>query len=46
MSQERWSAVDDFFNSQLIKEDPVLVSAITNSDAAGLPPHHVAPNQG
>lgn len=43
---ERWSAVDDYFAGALVPPDPALDAALTASDAAGLPPHHVAPNQG
>ncbi|MBL8161912.1 MAG: O-methyltransferase [Anaerolineae bacterium] len=46
MSLERWSAVDDYFNSLFIGSDPVLEAALEASTAAGLPAHNVAPNQG
>ncbi len=46
MNLSRWTAVDAFFNEYLITDDPVLQSVITRSEAAGLPPHNVAPNQG
>jgi predicted O-methyltransferase YrrM len=44
--QETWTAVDDYFNSLLVEEDAALLAAATTSEAAGLPPHQVAPNQG
>lgn len=41
-----WQAVDAYFNSRLLPADPALEHALQVSDAAGLPPIHVAPNQG
>lgn len=46
MSQQTWTAVDDYFNDLLVDEDQPLLAAATESDSAGLPPHQVAPNQG
>jgi predicted O-methyltransferase YrrM len=46
MSQETWSAVDNFFSNHLIPSDPTLEAALRASDTAGLPHIHVAPNQG
>ncbi|MEV4442148.1 O-methyltransferase [Streptomyces sp. NPDC049577] len=46
MAQETWTAVDDYFNDLLVEEDGPLRAAATESEAAGLPPHQVAPNQG
>ncbi|MEU1401775.1 O-methyltransferase [Streptomyces sp. NPDC005728] len=46
MSQQTWTAVDDYFNGLLVEEDEALLAAAADSDAAGLPPHQVAPNQG
>ncbi|MFF7355721.1 MULTISPECIES: O-methyltransferase [Streptomyces] len=46
MSQQTWTAVDDYFNDLLVKEDDALLAAAENSDAAGLPAIQVAPNQG
>jgi predicted O-methyltransferase YrrM len=46
MHDDTWAAVDDYFNALLIPPDPALHAALAASDAAGLPPHHVAPNQG
>ncbi|MCU0463604.1 MAG: O-methyltransferase [Anaerolineae bacterium] len=46
MSQTQWTAVDHYFSQHLMPPDPVLESALTDSDAAGLPQINVAPNQG
>ncbi|MGW7002077.1 O-methyltransferase [Streptomyces sp. NPDC054933] len=46
MSQQTWTAVDDYFDALLVNEDAALRTALVDSDAAGLPPVHVAPNQG
>ncbi|MEW2134387.1 O-methyltransferase [Streptomyces sp. NPDC005435] len=46
MSQHLWNAVDDYFNGLLVEEDAALRGAAEESEAAGLPPHQVAPNQG
>ncbi|MFE0414857.1 O-methyltransferase [Streptomyces tendae] len=46
MSQETWTAVDDYFNGLLVEEDEALLKAVASSDAAGLPPHQVSPSQG
>lgn len=46
MNQETWTKVDAYFSDKLIAADPVLESALLDSDAAGLPQHNVAPNQG
>ncbi|WP_241562095.1 O-methyltransferase [Streptomyces hoynatensis] len=43
---QTWTAVDDYFNGLLVEEDAPLRAAATESEAAGLPPHQVAPNQG
>jgi len=44
--QERWSAVDRYITDLLVPEDPALDVALRASDAAGLPPIAVTPNQG
>ena len=44
--QQTWTAVDDYFNDLLVEEDDALRAASGGSEAAGLPPHQVAPNQG
>ncbi|CAM5555741.1 O-methyltransferase [Streptomyces avidinii] len=46
MVQQTWTAVDDYFDGLLVEEDKALVAAAADSEAAGLPAHQVAPNQG
>jgi predicted O-methyltransferase YrrM len=46
MCQDRWSDVDDYFNSRLIHNDPVLEAVLRASEAACLPQIAVAANQG
>src|SRR6202167_2007380 len=46
MSEEKWSAVDDFICGLFVGADAALDAALAASDAAGLPPIAVAPNQG
>jgi predicted O-methyltransferase YrrM len=46
VSEETWSAVDRYFGDLLLPPDAALDEALSASAAAGLPPHHVAPNQG
>lgn len=46
MPQQTWNAVDAYFNTLLVEEDAALRAAGEGSEAAGLPPHQVAPNQG
>jgi predicted O-methyltransferase YrrM len=46
MSEQRWSEVDEYLVALLLPADPVLVEALASSNAAGLPPINVAPNQG
>jgi predicted O-methyltransferase YrrM len=46
MTQEKWTAVDRYFTNLLLPSDPVLNAVLQASNAAGLPPHHVSPNQG
>jgi predicted O-methyltransferase YrrM len=46
MNQERWTAVDRYFDGLLVKADPVLEAALADSAAAGLPAIHVSPSQG
>ncbi|MFE2538048.1 O-methyltransferase [Streptomyces sp. NPDC059371] len=41
-----WNDVDDHFTNLLAPADEVLAAALHDSDAAGLPPISVAPNQG
>lgn len=46
MTQEKWTAVDEYINDLLIPPDTALESALVASAAAGLPAINVAPNQG
>jgi predicted O-methyltransferase YrrM len=46
MSQEQWSAVDDYFNRLFAQHDPALDAAIQATTDAGMPMINVAPNQG
>lgn len=46
MSQKTWSAVDRYLSDLLIPADRVLDETLAESEAAGLPPINVAPNQG
>jgi predicted O-methyltransferase YrrM len=46
MSQETWSAVDDYLTATLVKPDAVLEATLRDSEAAGLPPISVSAPQG
>lgn len=46
MNQQLWTAVDEYFAKAFLPSDAALDNALQASQAAGLPPHHVAPNQG
>ncbi len=46
MSQELWSAVDDYIAEHLLESDPVLDEALKDSDEAGLPAIAVTAPQG
>lgn len=46
MSQERWTAVDDYLEGALVETDAALDAALRASAAAGLPDHQVSPSQG
>ena len=46
MTQQTWSAVDDYFDEQLRLSDPILAAALVRSAEAGLPPINVTPNAG
>lgn len=46
MTEQLWTAVDDYFSEHLLPADPVLKNAETTSAAAGLPPIAVTPSQG
>lgn len=41
-----WTAVDDYIAESLVPDDAALEAALAASEAAGLPPIHVAPNHG
>jgi predicted O-methyltransferase YrrM len=45
MSQERWDAVDEFVEAQLIDEDHALQAALEDSERAGLPAIALTPAQ-
>lgn len=46
MTDERWSAVDRYFNESLALSDPILDAVLAENDAAGLPHIDVTPHQG
>jgi predicted O-methyltransferase YrrM len=46
MSQDQWTAVDRYITDLLVGSDLALEAALRRSEEAGLPPIHVAPNQG
>ena len=46
MTQELWTAVDNYINSVLIPSDTVLDAALASSAAANLPSIQVSPSQG
>lgn len=46
MSQEQWTAVDNYITDLLVSHDPALDEALKASAQAGLPPIAVSPNQG
>ncbi len=46
MNHQTWTQVDEYFTEVLVPTDSVLDQALRDSEAAGLPPHQVAPNQG
>jgi predicted O-methyltransferase YrrM len=46
MSQDLWSAVDAYIRERLLPHDLALEAAGDASDAAGLPPIAITPNQG
>jgi predicted O-methyltransferase YrrM len=46
MSLEKWTAVDRYLADLFIPLDPLMDAALEASNAAGLPPIQVAPNQG
>jgi predicted O-methyltransferase YrrM len=46
MIEQVWTSVDQYFTTALVKPDEALAAALRDSDAAGLPPISVTPNQG
>ncbi|MBS2965705.1 O-methyltransferase [Actinocrinis puniceicyclus] len=46
MTQQTWTAVDEYFNAALLPADPVLEAARARSEAEGLPDIAVAPTHG
>ncbi len=46
MSQDLWTAVDGYIAEHLLSPDPSLDAAVAASEAAGLPPIAITPNQG
>ena len=46
MDHDLWTTVDEHLVATLLPHDPALDAALADSEAAGLPPIAVAPNQG
>ena len=46
MTEQLWTSVDEYYADALVKPDDALDAALRDSDAAGLPPINVTPNQG
>jgi predicted O-methyltransferase YrrM len=46
MTQELWTSVDDYICKLFVPFDPVMQESLATSEAAGLPPISVAPNEG
>ncbi len=46
MTQELWTAVDNYIVETLLPDDPILDGAVRASDGAGLPSIQVSPPQG
>lgn len=46
MTQDQWTAVDNYIADLFTSPDPALEAALQAADEAGLPPIQVAPNQG
>lgn len=46
MPLDLWTAIDRYICDHLLPADPVLDAALAASDAAGLPPIAITPNQG
>jgi predicted O-methyltransferase YrrM len=46
MTEQLWTSVDQYYTEALVKPDDALDAALRDSDAAGLPPINVTPNEG
>jgi predicted O-methyltransferase YrrM len=46
MTQEAWTAVDQYLNERLVRSDAPLEAAVSESQTAGLPSIQVSPPQG
>ncbi len=46
MSQDQWTAVDEYINTLVVRPDAALDAALAAAAAAGMPAINVAPNQG
>jgi predicted O-methyltransferase YrrM len=46
MTQEQWTAVEDYFAGALIGSDPALEAALARQQESGLPPIHVSASLG
>lgn len=46
MSQELWSAIDQYITEHVVRPEPVLDGSLAAAERAGLPQISVAPNQG
>ncbi len=46
MTDELWTTVERYISDTLVRPDAALEAALAASDAAGLPPINVSPNQG
>ena len=46
MSQEQWTAVDNYIADLFLESDPVMEEVLASSEAAGLPAISVSPAQG
>lgn len=46
MSASTWSAVDRYFATKLLPDDPVMRQVLQHADDAGLPPIQIEANQG
>ena len=46
MTQQKWTAVDEYIAAMLAPSDGALEAALEASAVAGLPPHNVSPVQG